>query len=199
MKLKYLFSIVVVLLTVLLMSGTALAAEIQINNWDDWNNISDNPNGDYILKADLVNGTNGSFRQITEVFTGKFNGNGYTISNVSGCFTAPFNQTDGAVISNVSLENISTNSYSNSGALVGHATDTIIDNCFVVNSDNDIISGGSYVGGLVGYLTESEPGKSKIINSRAETNVKAYGNDAGGLVGYVNSGTIINSHSYGSK
>ncbi len=78
-----------------------------------------------------------------------------------------------------------------SGILVGHASDTLINNSFVAGS----LEGTDKVGGLVGEMSTSEIRASystATITATTTSMTEAY---AGGLVGYVDTNGSIN-HSY---
>lgn len=120
-------------------------------------------------------------------FAGTFDGNGYTITNLSaenGIFAST---TETSTIKNVQLSNFNIVSVGdNVGALAGKNSGVIINSGIDANS---LITGNSYVGALVGGGT----GKLENVTSRAE--VRATGQYAGGIAG--SSGDILNSEAYG--
>ena len=136
---------------------------------------------------------------ITTEFTGSFDGNGYTISNLGN---ALFNTVNGGVVKNVILDNVSTsgNDNGNAGAICNEATgDTRIYNCGVLASSSTVekdedgydkitscsssISGSHYAGSIVGLLD----GTARVINCFSYANVS--GGTVGGIVGYNNVAT----------
>lgn len=136
--------------------------------------------------------------EITIGFTGVFDGNGYTISNLGH---ALFNTVNGGTVKNVILDNVSISGGSNVGAICNEATgDTRIYNCGVlatsslvekdqegydvITSCSSTISGSGYVGGIVGLLD----GSSRVINCFSYANVSG-GSYVGGIVGYNNVAT----------
>jgi hypothetical protein len=140
-------------------------------------------------------------------FTGTFDGHGHSIHNLT-CITMDpispmglFVYTDGAVISNLNLKNITIYLSQTAcvGGLVGWQSGGTITNCSVTG----IISGGSsdfvhsYVGGLVGI---QEGGSITNCYSMGAVISLAYENAyAGGLVGQQsNGGTITNCYSTGA-
>ncbi len=152
-------------------------------------------------------------------FTGDFEGNDFTISNLM--INREINQIGlfgytgrGAEIANVGLLNVNTTGNFVVGGLVGHNQGSIITNSYVMGS----VSGNEAVGGLVGrnngtiensYATGSVSGNEvvgglvgsngfrvTIENSYASSSVSG-GDDVGGLVGN-NSGNIMNSYARGS-
>ena len=166
----------------------------------DLNNIRNDLDGKYILMGDIdLSGS--AFTSIgttTFAFTGELNGNGYTISNIQttrGLFT----QTDGAIISNLNIENIRANTSVNFvGALAGYAADTTITNVHVLSGS--VTGGNGYVGGLIGGIRENSYTTISMSSSAADVNSTSTSiANAGGLVGSIaneSSSTVIISNSY---
>ena len=130
-------------------------------------------------------------------FKAKFDGNGYTVSNVKinqqnsirvyGFFWVASN----ATISNLALEDVNINGVANVGGLVGAAENsTKIENCYVTGT----VSGEVYVGGLVGQNSSST-----IIDCYTNVVVGcSSSNVCGGLIGYASSTSLSNCYSAGS-
>ena len=133
---------------------------------------------------------------ISSPFTGTFNGNNYTISNLFINLPTTDNvgllgQTSGATIENVGLVNANITGQNNVGSLVGYNNSSRIDNSYATGS----VSGGAHVGGLVGFNYDS----SSIDNSYATGSVNGNNLYVGGLVGFNdNSSSINNSYATGS-
>ncbi len=135
----------------------------------------------YKLGYDVsASGTNA----ITTAFTGTFDGNGYTISNLSHPL---FNIVDGGVVKNVTLKNVGiSSSAANVGAIAGIAQGySRIYNCGVLPNDatfpegtHPTVTGGTCAGGIVGKLADD----SRVINcySYADVSASTY---AAGIVG----------------
>ena len=121
-------------------------------------------------------------------FTGTFDGNGNTISNLTINRTTNFVGLFGftgntAQIRNVKLENNTVTGRNYTGALVGNNGGSIT-NCYATGA----VTGTDYVGGLVGS------NKGPITNSYATGRVTG-SSDAGGLVEYnYQNGTVTNSY-----
>ena len=131
----------------------------------------------------------------SDPFTGKFEGNGFTISNLMvnrGTEVGLFGYTEsgGAEIANVGLLNGDIRGNDNVGGLVGWNNGGGITNSYATGS----VGGSSFVGGLVG----SNIGGGTITNSYAMGSVSGSGEDVGGLVGWNIGGTITNSYATGS-
>ena len=125
------------------------------------------------------------------IFSGIFEGNGYTISNLTiskpnaiklGLFGSTV---FGSKINNIGLLDIDIQGDSRVGSLVGYNVGDIT-NSYATGS----VAGTDDVGGLVGY------NGGNITNSYATGSV-AGTDDVGGLVGY-NGGNITNSYATGS-
>ena len=117
-------------------------------------------------------------------FSARFNGNGYTISNLYinrngadniGLFGATRGQ-----ITNLGLLNVAISGRSSVGGLAGRNSNIIM-NSYV----NGTVSGSGSVGGLVGSNSVS------ITNSCATASVSGSGDDVGGLVGNSDSNSTI--------
>ena len=132
-------------------------------------------------------------------FTGKFDGLGHTVSNLtisdSNNPAGLFGTIDtGSVIRNVGVlmgtGTITGGGYG-TGALVGEVQSGTISNSYSTGNitDDDF---GSKVGGLVGYFSDGT-----ISNSFSAATVKGI-NQIGGLVGYLNNGTISDSYATGN-
>ena len=165
-----------------------------------------NLSGNYILMNDIDLGFEETgtlkFAPIGDLynpFTGTFNGQGNTISNITypgtGMLTdiGLFSYTENASISNLNLENIGlTGTQLFVGALIGQATNTTIKHCSVVNSAGYDINGDSNVGGLFGIIKNSE-----ISDSYAITDVKGdfY---VGGIAGSIMNTSVSDSYATGN-
>ena len=192
----------------------------------DFNDANNDGTADDAYDTDLDT-TNGNWRPIGGVysFTGTFDGNGFTISNMSVTITstgAPVGLfgaigSTGAVIRGVGLVGVSLRGGFDVGGLVGIVAGGTISDSYVTGS----VIGSGDIGGLVGrnrnggtisgsYFTGSVSGSVRtgglvglndgtIRDSYATGSVRVTGADgwAGGLVGY-NSGTIRNSYATGS-
>jgi len=134
-------------------------------------------------------------------FTGTFDGQGYTISNLfmnrygdgddNGLFGALYS---GAEVKNLGLLNVNITGDEYVGAIAGNMySGTKITNSYTTG----LVKGDSYVGGLVGYTDTAS-----VINSSSSANViggEVTGGEAiGGLVGNKNDGMILNSYSTGN-
>ena len=117
-------------------------------------------------------------------FTGSFDGNGYAITNLRIAkpevdIVGLFAYIDGAVIKNLTIENVDIEGKAYVGTLVGEALNSFqIDNCIVKGTGK--VKGTSYIGGLVGRSSNGE-----IKNSSVQINVEGSANFVGGLGGYT--------------
>ncbi len=158
-----------------------------------------------------------------KLFTGQYNGNGKTISNLMinrqstanvGLFGHLGTGTVGkpAVIKNVELINVNVQGARGTGSLVGRVTGniyTLIENCSASGSPNSV-SGDAATGGLVGSnnsYRETPGGTDNPIISKcwADIDVTYSGADPGevnaekfgGLSGCNQKGTILDSYALG--
>ncbi len=125
-------------------------------------------------------------------FSGVFDGNGFTISNLATSGTGLvglFGYVENATIQNVGVVNSSwytTNS--NVGAIAGTAVNSSISQCY---SDSGV-SGGTNVGGLVGTMNGGTLTNCYNLNGVSGASF------VGGLVGNLTSGTVSASYNAGS-
>jgi hypothetical protein len=129
-------------------------------------------------------------------FTGTFNGNGYTISNITYVVlddnVGLFGYTSEATITNLYLDNIVIGGNESVGALAGFTNYTTIS--YVGLRNADITGTGDNVGGLVGYL-----GGSTIEKSFAEDTIINGSNLVGGLSGIaIGPSTVSQSYFQGT-
>lgn len=163
-------------------------------------------NVDYILMTDLDMAGH-DFKPILgfpvsgfyePAFTGNFDGNGKTISNIeydkrglveenSGLFGVTYQST----LSNLTVKNavVKTNrdSFNSTGALVGYAAETVILNCTA--ADADIF--GSTSGGLTGKLNRSVIMDSTVSGVVSSCSEGGCGGDQGGLSGVAEGSNFI--------
>ena len=186
MRYKFLF-LVSVFLCVLLMSGTALAADpIHINSFDELMAIdpATSSGAEYKLAGD-IDASGKTFIPIgtaSDPFKGSFDGQGYAISNIT--YNSPttdnvglFGYTEGALISDLVLKNISLTGNNSVGGLIGQADSSSIINCSI--DDTSIITGNTSVGGLVGCTVLSQ----SIINYSSAAATVSGLDYVGGLAG----------------
>ena len=222
MKYKILFSALVILFIFLLTSGTAFAAPVEIRTTDDLMKIDDsdvNLSLDYILMDDL-DFTGKTFAPIgsdNHPFTGTFNGNNHTISNITFSdnkmdYVGLFSFTDGASISSLSLEYINLTGCGYVGGLIGQANNTSISNSSLNNSNltgsnltgsdlsgsslfGGLLSSGFLSGGLVGFMHNSSVIHCSVSNSHTNGNVEVDGDTAGNVFVSITNGSF-DSKSY---
>jgi hypothetical protein len=173
----------------------------QITNWTDLNDTRNNLTASYILTTNL--NTSGDYSGLgdnwmpigtgsgADAFSGSFNGNGKTISNL----TINLPETDnvglfGYVTGNISNINLNVDNatgQNNVGGLVGLQFGGIIDNSFVIIFGT-ISAGNSNAAGLVGSQWVGTISNSYITIIGT---ISASG-QVGGIVGYAGD-TISNS------
>lgn len=123
---------------------------------------------------------------VTTKFTGSYDGQNHTISNLyinrpSTNNVGLFGSISEANISNLGIVNATITGGNNVGGLVGQVADSSsITNCYVAGA----VSGKTIVGGIIGKVTNSS-----ITGSYATANVSSTGNYIGGLAGYSSKGS----------
>ncbi len=175
---------------------TTPPTDMLITSCDDLVAMKNNLAGSYVLTADLdctANGNDVITGDISDSFTGQFDGNGHTLAiDISGAITGAglFGFTNAAYIHDLWLEASIVNDDNYVGGLVGYANNETIIERVAVHAG---ITTGGYVGGIVGYLT----GGSTISNSYASVTIS----DAirtGGLAGFVDGASQVqNSYATG--
>ena len=167
-------------------SGYELTANIDLSSFNSgtWNPIGSNGN------------------RFTAIFDGNNNRiSGLDISSDSD-YIGLFSAIQDAAIRNLKLTNISITGNSNVGALVGDATNSTLSNIELIgdnsqsSSDAEIKGNGSNVGGLVGDFNGTISDASSSLTVRGGGN--RFTSNTGGLVGWLQSGSIKNSNSSGS-
>ncbi len=116
-------------------------------------------------------------------FTGVFNGNGHTISEmlVSDCYySGLFGRTRGATIENVNIQSSTIVGGYQSGLIAGYVQNTDVNNCIV---DGSIMQYPQMSGGIVGYCRNEEGETSNIINCIHNFATIFGGTYTGGIVG----------------
>lgn len=128
---------------------------------------------------------------LTNNFTGSYDGNGYLISNLhinrlSRDYLGLFGYINGAAISHVSLVDCEITGQDFVASLVAYADNSSsISNSYASGS---VSSSGNYAGGLVAYCNSST-----ITNSYATSTVNSTATQVGGLVAYAQNSSVANS------
>ena len=130
-------------------------------------------------------------------FKGVFDGQGFTISNLTIKSTDTtvgfFGKTYRATIKNVILDKVNivanNNSWNVCGGLIGESSETTVDSCFVTGS---IENAGGYTGGLIGQSSSDT-----VTNCSTNTRVKSTSAYTGAFIA-VTRGSISNCTASGS-
>lgn len=184
-----------------------------IYDYSDLQKINENPSGKYILMQDIDLFAEDEI-VISREFTGIFNGNGYTISNLkiknnsnSNAVSGLFYHNKGVIcnlrINNPELYCITGNAsaYAETGVIAAQNSGTIR-NCFILNPNIQTFGGiHSVSGGIAGvnnsngkiqYCTVSKQTDCAIVSRGLSDSCKSY---SGGICGR-NSGTISSCNNY---
>ena len=160
----------------------------EINSMDDfiafYNATADNKyiNSTVNLNTDLDFSESDPINPLykKEYFGGVFNGNGHTISNLvvqSNEACGLFSNLDGAVVSNLTLDNCSFTAGRRAGAISGNVTYSTITGCTITNSE--IVTDFRSAGSIAGVAEESSITDCKISG----TKIVSINENAGGIVG----------------
>jgi hypothetical protein len=177
-----------------------------ITNCIGLQNMKDDLTANYTLGnnidcSDTINWNDGNgFEPIGNPFTGNFDGNGFSISNLyinnvgeaENTYVGLFGTAKGSSIGNVSLLNVNvTSKEAGAGALVGSGNNVTIYSVYT----SGLVKAKMYVGGIIGLgLTHNGP--TKIEESKSDC-VVIGDNNVGGLAGLFY-GPIDNSYSTGN-
>ena len=190
-----------------------------IYNNEDLNAVRNNLDGKFILMNDIDTASVTNWIPIgsdTAPFTGTFNGNGYSVKNLTvniksedsdtsnGYSVGLFGTVEDAVIANVDMENVNISiNYPYEigypvGAVAGESSNSKILNCSSNGNIEAVLGGGFDMGGIVGKLYGK--GGSLVENCSSSANLKATGKDEGIFdfpMGYSTIvGGIVGSASY---
>jgi hypothetical protein len=184
----------------------------QITSWTHLNNTRLNLSAHYVLNNSLNSedddydsignnwtpigdcGGNECWNDPNNPFNGSFNGQGFTISNLSIYLPDVYGVGFfarlglGSSVSNLNLLVDDIYGYSYTGGLSGQLWGGSITNCSVIVYG--IINGYSHVGGFLGYTSTLAFIKDSSIEVKGT--IQANNNNAGGFIGY-HSGSILNS------
>jgi prepilin-type N-terminal cleavage/methylation domain-containing protein len=133
-----------------------------------------------MYNIDLLNKKIYPFGNTLLSFTGKFDGNGYTLSNLEiygTAYTGLFGRLSGATVEGLNINNYTIIGANYTG-LIGHATSSSLVKGLNLNNGN--ITGASYVGSVIGYIS----GSANMINVSAST-VNGSSNYVGGVIGFA--------------
>ena len=232
----------------LLLTGFAAADEIYVNEsnfrYIGSKNVEPDAQGtikiwnldcSYILTEDInmsnviidMGGTYSPIGTESNQFTGNFDGNGYTISNLyfsndeMDC-VGLFGYAENANFSNVSLKDVSVSGGNYVGGLLGFGMNVSIEGCSVENNgDAFVVHGNMAVGSLAGGIFESSVSNSytkgnatgvqiigsliggilfnsSVSDSYATGNAEGTGEYVGGFIGFVSDQcSISNSYATG--
>ncbi len=206
---RILWSLVSLLVTLSLVvplsSGLVRASPAtEIEDWHDLHDIRDDLSGDYVLMNDLDENTAGYGDYNTGAgwepigtsgnrFTGSFDGNGHTISNLFidrddmehvGLFG--YVHGDGTIIENVRLEHVNVTGHREVGGLVGSVDyDPGLVTIENVDMVDVTVTGYQEVGGLIGEIygyAAIENVELVDVNVTADRDLGGLAGDAGGAI-----------------
>lgn len=177
-----------------------------VNNAEGLQNINNDLTKNYMLSQNIDASSISNFTPIgnstSTPFTGKFDGMFYEVQNLNVNTSGDaglFGDTSGARIENLGVTGakVATTGGNSTaaGAIVGHATDTTIQNVYSEQLNGVGGVSGKFAGGLVGYMG----GTSSIASSynAAPVTLESSGR-GGGLVGRMAAGSITDAYNTGA-
>ncbi len=165
-----------------------------IKSAQDLQNINNNLNGKYILMGDIdLSGV--SWTQLGQ-FKGEFNGNGYTIKNLTSDTESAglFSELYSATVRNLIIDNAEITGVDKAGAVAGDASQySYIYNVSVINSDISAAGDNiAKVGGIIGNLQQSSTiYVANVANTSIGNNNDLY--SVGGIAGYVQTSSAVSN------
>lgn len=195
-------------------------ASYNITSWEDLSDLANESGGftladDYTLTTDLDSSSAGyatyagsaanagsGFLPIgndTTKFTGSFDGNEHTISDIvisrSGTDNVGFfGYTDGATIQDLTIDNITVDGNSRVGGLIGRASSDTISGCYVKNSDIEGHTSSAADGNVGGFVGESLSSITFTNCGVEDSAVASSGARLGGFVGKGQGGTFTSCY-----
>ena len=179
---------------------------IEIDSVEDLQNISNNPSSNYIQTADIDASATASWNSGAgflpiPIFYGQYEGNGFTITNLTinrpeTNYVGVFAQNRG-VVNEMSIADSSFSGNYYTGSIAGFNSGTIYrSKSYRLNDSSNQVVGSYYTGGLVGYNgTVGTISESYVVsNVSGKPTGTRY---VGGLVG-TNVGSISNCYARGS-
>ena len=172
-----------------------------IKTLNDWKTLVSQPTQNYMLMNDLdfKNETISNYI-VTKTFSGKLNGNGKTLKNInisSTSYYGFFHNYVTGTIENLFVENYKKTGFTSYGGFVYRANANALFNNVHINNAEVVAT--SYLGGLIAYSNDTTTIKNCSVSNlvaRTNPNTNIIGFRAGGLVGYINTGIIMNSYTY---
>lgn len=130
-------------------------------------------------------------------FYGQFDGGGYTISNLFASTTADyiglFGRAFNTTLENLTVSNAQLIGGAQVGVLVGQAGDATITDVIVGGT---VTSTGNYLGGMVGRFSSGIV--SSVTSSVRVIHNTGSNRNAGGVIGYMDAGSILNARATGN-
>ena len=165
----------------------------EIKTVDDWIAINNSPTENYILMNDLDFINQGDNIRITKAYTGKFEGNNFTISNINVNSYLIYNMN--GEMQNINIENVTITkaTVANIG-IISSASNANINNITIKNEKILLNVGNSMTvnaGGLIGTMYSSNFQNSSVsdLNINADDANSSF--SIGGLIGYIGAYNVI--------
>lgn len=165
----------------------------QVYNVQDWKNIKQAPTENYKLMSDINFINDGNDISITGTFSGKIDGNSYSIRNIN-ITTYLFNKLTGSII-NLNIENVTIKSSSTYLGIIyftqaGSRLENVhVNQIEIQNTGTNTTRVGTLCGNA--YQVTIQDCSVRNANIKIDTASNA---TVGGMVGYTTASSIINSY-----
>ena len=165
----------------------------EIRSIDDWLNINKSPTENYMLMNDLDFMNQGDNIRIIATYTGKFEGNNYTLKNIN--VKSYLFSTISGKVQNINIENVTLTKAATGNIGFFASTDNAnIENIFIKN-ERIILSSESKItvsaGGVIGYMESTNIQNITVTGLSIEVNDINSSFRIGGLIGYLGDNNMI--------
>lgn len=164
-----------------------------IHNLQEFKMIRETPTQNYILMDDIdFKGSTINNYMITGTFSGKLNGNGHTLKNLTVTSGNGFINKLTGTIKNLNVENFSkTNNTGYAGFIYNTGGNAIVDN---VHLRNVKLKATVYLGGIVSYGSDVTISNSSVVGFVNDTAKDLMDVRIGGIAGYLSNSYITNCY-----
>ena len=164
----------------------------EINSIQDWKQINNSPTENYMLMTDLDFVNEGSTIRISNSYSGKLEGNGYTLKNLK-LGSSLIHHLSGK-IHNVKIENVTFDNGVSYALILTSDKNAVLDQIQVKNITADIEEKTTVFGGLVAFANASTIRNCFVNGFKVESSREIPKLEVGGIVGRSTTSTITNSY-----
>lgn len=152
-----------------------------VSSIEEWKKMKQSLSENYMLVADL-DFQNATGYQVGNL-SGKFDGNGHTIRNITIESGSSLFGTITGTVKNLYVENYKKTSKTSYGGLIDYLnTNAVVDN---VHMKKVNIAAATYLGGIAGYSNNATISNSSVTDYRVNNTLNAVEIQVGGLIGRI--------------